>query len=97
MKARAAITRSRSRTSANRRRVARENAARAKQHIEAEAVTDRVSAAGRGVESVRAELDQHKRRQAKQYVEISKILFELRSDVDSIDSRCQRLEANVGR
>ena len=100
MKARSATTRSRSRTSikiANRRRVARENAARAKQYIEAEAVTDRVSVAGRGVEVIRAELDQHKQREAKQYVEISKILEEMRRDVDSIDSRCQRLEANAGR
>lgn len=51
----------------------------------------------RGLVSVRAELDQHKHRQAKQYIEISKILDDLRRDLDSIDSRCQRLEANAGR
>lgn len=54
---------------------------------------------GRGLVAVRAELDQHKARaakenaaKAKQYVEISKILSDLRRDVDAVASRCQKLE-----
>ena len=64
---------------------------------EIERVSGVAAAAHREVASVRAELDQHKKRAARTDADLARILNTVHDSIDLVDSRCQKLEAVAGR